>query len=146
MDGGVPFPRARGSILLLPGVRANRLSMIERARFLRAVRFSVLLIDFQATGETSGDHITFGWLESRDARAAVAFLREAVPGGKIGAIGSSLGGAAALLATPPLDVDALVLEQFRPVDRVASASLSMAKRTGVQRVKMQSCCSQKHDR
>lgn len=159
-----PVPQARGSILLLPGVRANRLSMVERARFLGAARFSVLLIDFQATGETAGNHITFGWLESRDARAAAAFLRATVPGGKIGVIGSSLGGAAALLATPPLQVDAMVLksvyptieratrnrlrkylgrcgevlaplllaetrlligvspEQFRPIDRIASAS------------------------
>jgi hypothetical protein len=54
------FQNARGAVLLLPGIRANRLSMVDRARFLRRAGYSVLLIDFQATGETKGDHITFG--------------------------------------------------------------------------------------
>lgn len=117
-----PVSESRGSILLLPGVRANRLSMVERARFLRAAGFAVLLIDFQATGETRGDHITFGWLESRDAQAAVAFLHATVPEGKIGVIGSSLGGAAALLATPPLRVDAMVLESVYPTIEQATAN------------------------
>ena len=117
-----PMPGARGSILLLPGVRANRESMIERARFLRGAGFSVLLIDFQATGETPGDHITFGWLESRDVLGAITFLRTAAPGEKIGVIGSSLGGAAALLATPPLRVDALVLESVYPTIERATAN------------------------
>ena len=52
-------------ILLLPGIRANRLSMLDRARFLRRAGYSTLLIDFQATGETKGEHITFGWKESQ---------------------------------------------------------------------------------
>lgn len=55
-----PLPDSRGTILLLPGVRANRLSMVDRARFLRRAGYSTLLIDFQATGETRGDRITFG--------------------------------------------------------------------------------------
>src|SRR5689334_16353189 len=47
-------PQPRGSVLLLPGVRANRLSMVNRARFLRDAGYSVLLIDLQATGESGG--------------------------------------------------------------------------------------------
>ena len=49
-----------------------------------------------------------------DARAAVAFIRERLPRERIGAIGSSLGGAAALLGPAPLPVDALVLESVYP--------------------------------
>jgi len=109
-----PSDQNRGSILLLPGVRANRLSMVARAKFLRAAGYSTLLIDLQGTGETKGERITFGWRESRDVLAAVAFLQEASPGGKIGIIGSSLGGAATLLAVPPLRVDAMVLEAVYP--------------------------------
>jgi uncharacterized protein len=66
-----PVQNAKGNVLLLPGIRANRLSMVERARFLHRAAYSVLLIDFQATGETTGDHITFGWKESRDVIAAI---------------------------------------------------------------------------
>jgi hypothetical protein len=39
---------SRGSVLLLPGIRANRLSMVDRARFLERAGYSVLLIDLQA--------------------------------------------------------------------------------------------------
>src|SRR5437773_9722004 len=60
-----------GAIVLMHGVRATRLNMLERARFLSNAGYSVLLFDFQAHGESVGDHITFGYLESKDAQAAV---------------------------------------------------------------------------
>ncbi|HEY2144129.1 MAG TPA: alpha/beta fold hydrolase [Candidatus Udaeobacter sp.] len=115
-----PIQNARGTVLLLPGIRANRLSMVDRARFLRRAGYSVLLIDFQATGETKGDHITFGWKESRDVLAAASFLHHVDPTARVGIIGSSLGGVAALLATPPLKVDALVLEEVYPTVEIAT--------------------------
>ncbi len=115
-----PLPSSRGVVLLLPGIRANRLSMVERARFLRKAGYSVLLIDFQATGETKGDHITFGWKESRDVISAVEFIHNAEPSSRVGIIGSSLGGAATLLAIPPLKVDALVLEAVYPTIEIAT--------------------------
>jgi fermentation-respiration switch protein FrsA (DUF1100 family) len=115
-----PVPCSRGAVLLLPGVRANRLSMIDRAGFLRRAHYSVLLIDFQATGESKGDRITFGWKESRDVLAAVDFIRSAEPSSHIAIIGSSLGGAAALLATPPLRIDALILEAVYPTIEIAT--------------------------
>src|SRR3954470_16349993 len=115
-----PVQNANGAVLLLPGIRANRLSMVERARFLRRAGYSVLLIDFQATGETAGDHITFGWKEGRDALAAVDFLRKSNPTTPVAIIGSSLGGVAALLAIPPLKIDALVLEEVYPTIEIAT--------------------------
>jgi fermentation-respiration switch protein FrsA (DUF1100 family) len=96
------------------GVRANRLSMVDRARFLSHAGYSVLLFDFQAHGESTGEHITFGYLESRDAQAALSFLHASAPNEKIGVIGVSMGGAATLIASPPLDVQALVLEMVYP--------------------------------
>jgi fermentation-respiration switch protein FrsA (DUF1100 family) len=115
-----PAGDSRGAVLLLPGIRANRLSMIDRARFLHRAGYSVLLIDFQATGETKGDRITFGWKESRDAIAAVNFIRSVEPASRIAIIGTSLGGVATLLATPPLKVDALVLEAVYPTIETAT--------------------------
>lgn len=111
---------SHGAVLLLPGIRANRLSMVDRARFLRRAGYSVLLIDFYATGETKGDHITFGWKESRDVLAAVDFVHQIDPMSRVAIIGSSLGGVAALLATPPLKVDALVLEEVYPTIEIAT--------------------------
>ncbi len=114
----------RGAVLLLPGVRANRLSMLDRALVLREAGYSVLLIDFQATGESPGDVITFGWRERLDVLAAVDFLRRELPGEPVAILGSSLGGAAALRATPPLRVDALIVESVYPsIDRATANRL-----------------------
>jgi len=103
-----------GAVVLMHGVRANRLAMLRRARLLSAQGFAVLLFDLQAHGESTGARITFGHLEGRDAAAAVAFMRQRAPSERIGVIGSSLGGAAALLAPGDLHVDAMVLESVYP--------------------------------
>lgn len=99
-----------GFVVLMHGIRANRLAMVGRAQLLNQHGFGVLLFDFQAHGESIGRHITLGHLESLDAAAAIAFARRHCPGEKVGAIGVSLGGAASLLGPRPLNVDALVLE------------------------------------
>ena len=101
-------------VVLLHGVRANRLAMLRRAELLHEAGFAVLLFDFQAHGESTGARITSGHLEALDAQAAVAFVRQRLPQERIAAIGSSLGGAAALLGPAPLSVDALVLESVYP--------------------------------
>ncbi len=115
-------PDDQGAVLLLHGIRGSRLSMVERARFLRAAGYSVLLFDFQAHGESAGSRITFGRLEGLDAEAALAFLRHQLPGQPIAAIGASMGGAAALLGARPLDVDALILEAVYPTIDAAIAN------------------------
>jgi uncharacterized protein len=115
----IPGKKGMGAIALMHGVRANRLSMLERARFLSHAGYAVLLFDFQAHGESEGKNITFGHLESKDARAAINFLRLNAPGEKIGLIGISMGGASALLASPPLDVTAMVLEMVYPTIKQA---------------------------
>jgi uncharacterized protein len=101
-------------VLLLHGMGGNRLSTLPRARRLVAAGFSVLLIDQQAHGETPGEHITLGWRESADVRAAVAWLRARAPARRVGVVGVSLGGAALLLGEKPPHVDAVVLEAVHP--------------------------------
>lgn len=110
----IPGEPGRGAVVLMHGVHADRRTMLARARFLSRAGFAVLLFDFQAHGESLGRQITFGFLESRDAQAAVEFIRQKLPGERIGVIGVSLGAASALLAEPPLPVDALVLESSFP--------------------------------
>ena len=122
----------RGAVLLLHGVRANRLAMLPRARWLHELGYSVLLIDFQAAGESSGPWITFGLRESDDAVSSVAYLRSRLPHERIGVIGVSMGGAATLLAHPPLRVDAVVLEQVYPsIDKAVNDRLLIHLKGGV---------------
>lgn len=104
----------QGAVLLLHGVRADRLAMLERARSLHRLGYCVLLLDLPAHGESSGERITFGLAEGAGVRAAMAYLRSRWPAEKIGVIGSSLGGAALLLAQLPQPADAVVLEAVFP--------------------------------
>jgi len=108
-----------GAVVLLHGVGSNRTSMLGRLRFLQARGYAVLAPDFQAHGESPGEHVTFGARESLDAAAAVQFLRNSAPNERLGVIGVSMGGAAALVGPKPLDVDAMVLESVYPTFRDA---------------------------
>lgn len=104
----------KGVVVLMHGVRGNREVMLPRAQVLQSRGVGVLLFDFRAHGESEGRQITFGALESHDARAAVELVRRRLRGERVGAIGVSLGGAASLLGEEPLQVDALVLESVYP--------------------------------
>ena len=106
-------------VLLLHSIRADRSSMLSRAKLLFAHGFSVLLIDLQGHGETPGAAITLGSRESGDVRAALEWLKRSAPSRQIGVIGCSLGGAAVLLGPQPSGFDAVVLEAVYP--RVAGA-------------------------
>ncbi len=109
-----PGKENMGGILLLHGVRSNRLQMLSRAKFLNKHGYSVLLIDFQGHGESQGKHITFGYLESMDADAAFVFLEKKISNRNIGVIGVSLGGAAALLGQVAEKSNAVILESVYP--------------------------------
>jgi pimeloyl-ACP methyl ester carboxylesterase len=106
-------------ILLLHSIRADRSSMLSRAKLLSGHGFSVLLIDLQAHGETPGAAITLGSRESADVGAALGWIRRTVPTRRVGVIGCSLGGAAVLLSPQPSGFDAVVLEAVYP--RVSGA-------------------------
>lgn len=100
--------------LLLHGIRADRSTMIARARFLKSLGFTSAALDLQAHGETPGEQITLGHLEARDAANGVDYLKSQLHCRKVVVIGQSLGGAAALLGPAAQTADALVLESVFP--------------------------------
>ncbi|GGA39429.1 alpha/beta hydrolase [Dyella nitratireducens] len=112
--------KGQGAVLLLHGVRADRRAMINRARFLHAAGYAVLLIDFQAAGESPGKAITFGYREAEDVKASLRYIHQRLPGEHVGVIGTSMGGAATILAEPDVDADAVVLEQVYPTIQQAT--------------------------
>ena len=105
----IPSKTTKGVVVLLHPFRGSRLSMLARAQLLHAEGYSIVMIDLQAHGESTGDQITGGFLEKHDVRAAVEFARLKHPDEPIGIVGMSLGGASAVLASP-LGIEALVLE------------------------------------
>ena len=106
-------------IVLMHGVRANRSTLFNRARFLHHLGYSVFLFDFQAHGESPGTIITFGNLESQNAHSVIDYVKKRMQGTRIGVIAISMGGAAALVGKSPIDVDALVLESVYPDIEIA---------------------------
>ena len=106
----VPGQTGQGAVVLLHHIRGSRRSMVGRARFLHRAGYAILLIDLQGHGETPGVAMTFGFLEALDAEASVRYLKSRLPGEKIGVLGVSLGGAAALLGETTAMVDAVALE------------------------------------
>lgn len=101
---------ASGTILLLHAIRADRRSMVSRAKFLRDQGYHTLCIDFQAHGESPGENITLGYLEAMDAAAGVAYLRSRYATLPLAVVGTSLGGASALMAQYANPPEAMVVE------------------------------------
>ena len=128
----------KASVLLLHGIRANRLAMVGRARMLARHGYSVLLVDLQAHGESAGDTITLGLRESKGVQAARTWIRQKHPGQPVAAIGVSLGGASILLGPSPSGFDAVVLEAVYP-DAGQALQNRMAMRFGVLAPCWQSC-------
>lgn len=109
-------------VLLLHGVRSHRGEMLSRAEFLVQQHFSVVLIDFQAHGESSGEAITFGYREAANVDAAVAFVRSRTPHIPLVALGFSLGGAATVLSASVQEFDGVILEAVYPTIEQAIAN------------------------
>lgn len=101
----------RGAVVLIHGIRSNRLQMLNRAHFLQELGITVLLIDLQAHGESDGDKISFGFYEAQSVDAAIKYLRKRIPKEKIGVLGVSLGGAACLLGEKPVSADVIIIEE-----------------------------------
>lgn len=107
------------AILLLHPLRCSRMFMESRAQFLLKNGYSVCLIDMQAHGETKGEKVTFGYKESDDVIATVNYLKRVMGYKKIGILGTSLGGAAALYQSKKIKADAIILESVYPEIRTA---------------------------
>lgn len=106
--------RAAG-VLLLHGNHASRASMEQNARWLAAEGYAVLAIDFRGHGQSTARERSFGLFESRDAAAALTWLKNRQGGAPVAAVGVSLGGASCLLGDDgPLGADALVLQAVYP--------------------------------
>ncbi|MBN2387065.1 MAG: alpha/beta fold hydrolase [Anaerolineales bacterium] len=91
-------PQNGATVILLHGYGGNRTQMLWQAEVLVNAGYGVLLYDERASGESEGDHRSFGWEDPADVAGALDHLNalpETDPG-RIGIAGCSIGGQIAL--------------------------------------------------
>jgi alpha-beta hydrolase superfamily lysophospholipase len=99
------------ALLIVHGFMASQKAVQPNAEWFAGQGYAVLTIDLRGHGRSSNAPCGFGWSESRDVRAGFAWLKQQQAGAKVGIIGISMGGAAALLGpNGPVPADAMVLQ------------------------------------
>jgi alpha-beta hydrolase superfamily lysophospholipase len=91
---------ARPSVLLIGGVEGWGMDFYSFGRYFNALGLDALLIDGPGQGDTRfafAHFLDFDWIEG--LRGAVDYLEARNPGGRVGMLGSSLGGNFAMLFT-----------------------------------------------
>ncbi len=100
------------TILLVPGRSSNKSAYLRYGQGLHAV-FNLVVFDLRGTGQSDDAPVTLGVLEQRDVEAAIDWLVAAKHPGWIAAVGTSMGGAAALAAAATdTRIRALVLDSM----------------------------------
>lgn len=79
------------TIVLLHGYSTNRTAMLWHAKELVAAGYGVLLYDERASGESGGDHRSYGWEDPRDVKGALRFLKDKTDQDRVGIAGCSMG-------------------------------------------------------
>ncbi|MCS7079954.1 MAG: MFS transporter [Chloracidobacterium sp.] len=94
----LPARTRQVTIILTHGLFRSRYEMLERGVALWKLGYGVLLYDVRRHGKHRGEFCTVGYVERRDVRAAVEFVRRRAPYDRIVLLGVSMGAAASLLA------------------------------------------------
>jgi pimeloyl-ACP methyl ester carboxylesterase len=87
----------RGTVIVLHGIRLDKRSMLPAATEIANAGFRSLLVDLRGHGRSSGEHLTYGLLESRDISQLLDVLeRRGTKLGPVGVHGYSYGAATAI--------------------------------------------------
>ena len=99
-------------VILFHGYSCEKSSLLPEARALLEMGFSVLLVDFRGSGDSSESYTTIGFDEAEDVAAAVRYTRTHLPQRKLILYGESMGAAAILRAVASCGVhpDAIIVE------------------------------------
>jgi dienelactone hydrolase len=115
-------PSTNGAaVVLLHGAGTTRSTVLDEAAVLAGNGFGVLMIDARGHGESHGRAMDFGWHGDADIEAATGFLaaRPNVDDGRIGVVGSSMGGEEAIGASASNDLIRAVVSEGATARRAA---------------------------
>jgi len=88
----------RGTVLVLHGVHDRKASMLGMGKRLAQEGYRAVLVDLRGHGESSGEWLTYGVVESRDLSQVLDALgREKLLVAPVSAVGISYGGATAIM-------------------------------------------------
>jgi dienelactone hydrolase len=124
--------RNGAAVVLLHGAGSTRSNVLDHAGVLAGHGYGVLLYDARGHGRSAGRAMDFGWYGDVDVGGAVAFLRRQpdVAGGRIAAVGMSMGGEQAIGAAARIhDLRAVVAEGA--TNRVAGDKAWLSDEYGV---------------
>ncbi|WP_128331318.1 S9 family peptidase [Apibacter sp. HY039] len=107
-----PEKKSKGIILLFHGFRAEKSTMLDRAYVYEDLGYSVLLVDFNGAGNSSGNQCTIGYKEAENVRQAYEYARNDLNEENIFLAGFSMGAAAIIKAQHDyhLNVKGIILE------------------------------------
>ena len=93
----LPLEGSHKTVVITHGIETTLYASMKYADMFRSMGFNILLYDLRNHGLSGGKNTTFGYYEKYDLRAVVewAFMR-AGPGGLVGTLGKSMGGAIAI--------------------------------------------------
>ncbi len=102
---------AKGYVILFHGYSGEKSAMLRRAALIREMGYNTMLVDFRASGGSSGNTTSIGYKESEDVRAVVNYLMER-GSEEIYLLGTSMGAAAILKAMSENDtgIQAVIIE------------------------------------
>jgi pimeloyl-ACP methyl ester carboxylesterase len=119
-----PDSPPRATVLVLHGVRSEKVWQLGLARSIAALGYRAVLPDLRGHGRSSGDFLTYGVVDARDlAQLADALAREGLLAGRLGVVGTSYGAATAieLAAVDPRVLAVVAIAPFSSLDDVVPA-------------------------
>ncbi len=115
-----PAKNGQRLAILFHGYLMDKSSLIEEAKILLQAQYSVLLVDFRGSWESSDSYTTIGYFDADDVAAAVNYAQQHFPHEKVVLYGQSMGAAAIFRAvhSHQISADAIIVEAI--FDRLLS--------------------------
>lgn len=111
-----------GVVAMFHGYSSSKDSLLDQAREIHRLGWTVLLVDFHGSGGSSGNVTSIGWHEAADVKAAFDTAHEIAAGKPVVLHGASMGAAAILRSVAALNVqpDGIIMEC--PFDRMLTTA------------------------